>query len=1151
MSMNDLIIFLKDRRVSTSAANKTKGTHTGLYFPFQGSLWRLEGEDLDTFWTLYTGIVRNTKPRLGITEIHEDIGPVLIDIDIKFLYRNSTKRVYSEADITFVVKVYTAIINSLVKTDEMKAYVFEKPAPRLIKKDQSDEVYVKDGIHIIFVDACVSFHLHKYIHELAIEQMEKSDSLSHIGPVKSIMDTCIVKNPWMLYGTTKQDEQSGYKLTMTVMNDTITTVTAEEEIGIDPRMFSIQGKVETELTELGKIPIVSHDQKASGVEYDVYDEHSKVVELLDLLSPGRCTNENTWVEVGWCLHNINKSYLGLWVEWSRKSDNFSEGVCEKKWKRFKNEGFKMGSLFLWASLDSPEQYKVFIQKYTSILLENSIGCGAHYDIAMILHVKYESYFRSSHPSKDNAWWYFENHRWQEMEGGYLLMTEMSKFLSNEFLELAKKYRNLEIKNAGNNQLKKECEEKKSNCLKLNYKIKDHTFKKNVLKECVPLFYDKTLAYKLDSNIHLIGFENGVFDTRTMEFRNGVPEDYLSKTTGNNYETYNMDDPVILEIMSFLNNVFTNVSLRDYVLTILATFLEGSTEHQTFQIWTGFGCHSKNTPVLMYDGTQKMIQDIVVDDVLMGDDNTERTVSRLWRGGSEMFKITMSEEGHSFNVNGRHKISLKVTEKSKPRITMRFDKFVLTYIEVVSKDEYEGYILNKLETEHASYFEVAHAYVNVIAKDTVLKIGDVVDVQVYNYLKYNMDVFNLRMFRPDCVDFAPSPSDANLDPWKLGIFLGTVDDSNLNLKHIPHEYKVSSSENRRKLMAGIIESAGIYNENHTYEVHLQNTTLMDDVIFVVRSLGLTAIALGSTCVITNGRNVKFEIEQVEDDDFYGVEVDKNHRYVMGNFVVTSNSNGKSTLIELFEKSFGDDYCAKFPVTLLTKDRASSNACTPELQEVINKRFANLQEPDDNDSLKTGAMKEYTGGDKLYSRGLFSRPTPFKPQFHLLMTCNKMPEIKGWDNGTWRRIRVVPFTSVFVDDEPTAENEFKKDKTLFKNFERWSEPFMFILIEYLKEYKKLGKIVEPDLVIKASKEYQMKSDMYASYINDHLMFTSDDTDRVKISDVYTSFKYWWKATNNTPAPKQTEFMEYMSANVKGCKINKQGITRMKLVHEENDD
>mmetsp|Transcript_42550 Transcript_42550/g.79777 ORF Transcript_42550/g.79777 Transcript_42550/m.79777 type:complete len:80 (+) Transcript_42550:976-1215(+) len=66
---------------------------------------------------------------------------------------------------------------------------------------------------------------------------------------------------------------------------------------------------------------------------------------------------------------------------------------------------------------------------------------------------------------------------------------------------------------------------------------------------------------------------------------------------------------------------------------------------------------------------------------------------------------------------------------------------------------------------------------------------------------------------------------------------------------------------------------------------------------------------------------------------------------------------------------------------------------------------MQEPDDNDSFKTGAMKELMGGDKIYShekmggekiypRELFSNPKPCEPRFHLLMPVGKRNLAPFW-------------------------------------------------------------------------------------------------------------------------------------------------------------
>ena len=85
--------------------------------------------------------------------------------------------------------------------------------------------------------------------------------------------------------------------------------------------------------------------------------------LLELLSPNRFDNYNSWLEIGITLSNIGKgdeSYLELWEEFSKKSKSWEEGICRKKWNIFNNRndknGLGLGSMFYWARLDNPIRY---------------------------------------------------------------------------------------------------------------------------------------------------------------------------------------------------------------------------------------------------------------------------------------------------------------------------------------------------------------------------------------------------------------------------------------------------------------------------------------------------------------------------------------------------------------------------------------------------------------------------------------------------------------------------------------------------------------------------------------------------------------------------------------------------------------------------
>lgn len=223
-----------------------------------------------------------------------------------------------------------------------------------------------------------------------------------------------------------------------------------------------------------------------------------------------------------------------------------------------------------------------------------------------------------------------------------------------------------------------------------------------------------------------------------------------------------------------------------------------------------------------------------------------------------------------------------------------------------------------------------------------------------------------------------------------------------------------------------------------------------------------------------------------------------------------SNGKSACIDLFEQSFGD-YCCKLPITLLTQKRAASNAATSELARTKGKRFACLQEPSEDEKLNVGLMKELTGGDRIMARQIYREPIEFKPQFKMVLTCNQLPTVPANDNGTWRRLRVLEFTSKFCEN-PNPENplEFHMDMDLAKKFEIWKQYFIALLIQYYKKYLEIG-ITEPDEVLICTREYQRNNDVYLDFIEQEL--ERDDMAFTSYNQIFNSFRSWLK-DNNLP-------------------------------------
>jgi len=69
------------------------------------------------------------------------------------------------------------------------------------------------------------------------------------------------------------------------------------------------------------------------------------------------------------------------------------------------------------------------------------------------------------------------------------------------------------------------------------------------------------------------------------------------------------------------------------------------------------CLGTDTPVIMFNGEIRMVQDIRVGDTLMGDDSTIRTVVSTCHGRETMYRIVNRLDGSCYTVNASHIISL--------------------------------------------------------------------------------------------------------------------------------------------------------------------------------------------------------------------------------------------------------------------------------------------------------------------------------------------------------------------------------------------------------------------------------------------------------------------------------------------------------------
>jgi len=294
--------------------------------------------------------------------------------------------------------------------------------------------------------------------------------------------------------------------------------------------------------------------------------------------------------------------------------------------------------------------------------------------------------------------------------------------------------------------------------------------------------------------------------------------------------------------------------------------------------TGYGkCLEPGTEVLMFNGVKKKVEDIVVGDLLMGDDSTPRSVLSITSGEDEMYKI-IPKKGESFSVNKHHVLSLKASgqgriAKSKGKLFVRW---------------FDG---KKATSKSFSSSEEAQLFSQKILKE----LPPVFDIPLDEYLKFPVGWKHvLKLFwAPTNYPERPVP----IDPYILGLWLGdghregtritNVDSEiieycesyakeidmefkrrggsisyaftsihvigkrrrnrflgnlrSLNLiknKHIPQIYKTNSKEIRLRLLAGLVDSDGFVSRN-CYEITQKRKGLAHDIVDLCRSLGFAA------------------------------------------------------------------------------------------------------------------------------------------------------------------------------------------------------------------------------------------------------------------------------------------------------------------------
>jgi replicative DNA helicase len=353
-----------------------------------------------------------------------------------------------------------------------------------------------------------------------------------------------------------------------------------------------------------------------------------------------------------------------------------------------------------------------------------------------------------------------------------------------------------------------------------------------------------------------------------------------------------------------------------------------------------GCHRKGQGILMFDGSIRVVEDIMVGDLLMGPDSQPRKVLSLHRGSQEMARIVPTK-GMPWVVNLDHILSLVGIEGAKHSNRSLGNK---GQIVDVSVREWMGWSkwkkhVHKIFRTGVNFQGQADLPVEPYLLGVLLGDGHMgspvsvssADHEIHAALEIAADQLGLSV---SVKNFGTTRETSSIINLKGGTNTLTREIRALELhgsrsgnKFIPSQYKTASRHQRLDILAGLMDTDGSLHGTG-YDFISKSETLASDVAFVARSLGFAAymkpctkscqtgasgtyyrVSIDGDCSEiplriarkrADARRQKkdvlrtgFTVELLPAEDYFGFTVSGDHRYLLEDFTVTHNC-GKSLL-----------------------------------------------------------------------------------------------------------------------------------------------------------------------------------------------------------------------------------------------------------------
>lgn len=219
-----------------------------------------------------------------------------------------------------------------------------------------------------------------------------------------------------------------------------------------------------------------------------------------------------------------------------------------------------------------------------------------------------------------------------------------------------------------------------------------------------------------------------------------------------------------------------------------------------------------------------------------------------------------------------------------------------------------------------------------------------------------------------------------------------------------------------------------------------------------------------------------------------------------------ANGKSVFAELLRHVLAD-YGRTVASETLTDTKRTASAPSPDLAVLLGCRFAMASETEDGSALAESLIKSMTGGDTIYACKKYCDPFEFKPAFKLLMLGNHRPIVHGTDHGIWRRVRLVPFTRTFSEQE--------RDPRLLDTLKAEAPHILAWMVAGCLAWQRRGLADVPAVVASQTADYRAEQDVIGQFLAE--CTNTDRNAEVETGALYSCYQSWAVTAGLRPASK----------------------------------